>query len=502
MITKEQKSNSIILLLLALSGILIHILLNGQYGFHRDELDVLMNARQLDWGYVAYPPLTPFIARLGLELFGESLRGLRVFSAIAQGIVMILAGLMARDMGGRRNAQVLSAFAVFIAPIALMAGTWIMYFAFDYLWWVLVAFFLVRLLATDDERYWLGIGAGIGFGMMTKFTMAFWVIALVVAVLITPARKYLRSKWLYIGAALAFLIYLPNFIWQIQHNFISLDFLTAIHERDIRWGRADDFLIEQLYGTTNPFSLPLWTVGLSLCLFGASMNRFRMSGWMFIVAFLLFLINRGRAYYVAPAYVMLLAAGCVGFENWLDTRAAKTRRLGFGLLWGMQVIGCLIAIVLMKPIAPINSPLWEVTSSVNEDVVEMVGWQDLTAQVARTYQSIPENEKPRTVILAGNYGEAGALDLYGKQYNLPLIVSGSNSLWYRGYGEPEPETVIVVGFESSYAGSFFGSCKYPDTVTNRFQVKNEETTHHTSIYVCREPRRDWKDMWPEMQWFQ
>jgi 4-amino-4-deoxy-L-arabinose transferase-like glycosyltransferase len=458
MITKEQKSSNLILLLLALGGILFHILLNGQYGFHRDELDVLMNARQLDWGYVAYPPLTPFIARLGLELFGESLRGLRVFSAIAQGIVMILAGLMARDMGGRRNAQILSAFAVFIAPIALMAGTWIMYFAFDYLWWVLVAFFLVRLLATDDERYRL-MGAGIGFGMMTKFTMAFWVIALVVAVLITPARKYLRSKWLYIGAALAFLIYLPNFIWQIQHNFISLDFLTAIHERDIRWGRADDFLIEQLYATTNPFSLPLWTVGLSLCLFGVSMKRFRMSGWMFIVAFLLFLINQGRAYYVAPAYVMLLAAGCVGFENWLDA-SEKTRQLGFGLLWGMQVIGSLIAIVLMKPIAPINSPLWEVTSSVNEDVVEMVGWQDLTAQVARTYQSIPENEKPRTVILAGNYGEAGALDLYGKQYNLPLIVSGSNSLWYRGYGEPEPETVIVVGFESSYAGSFFGLCKY------------------------------------------
>jgi 4-amino-4-deoxy-L-arabinose transferase-like glycosyltransferase len=124
----------------------------------------------LDWGYVAYPPFTPFVARLGLEIFGESLRGLRVFSAIAQGILLILAGLIARDMGGRRNAQVLSAFAVFIAPIALMAGTWIMYFAFDYLWWLLIAFFMVRLLATDDPRYWLASVRELA-GMMTKFTM-------------------------------------------------------------------------------------------------------------------------------------------------------------------------------------------------------------------------------------------------------------------------------------------------------------------------------------------
>jgi 4-amino-4-deoxy-L-arabinose transferase-like glycosyltransferase len=164
--TKEQKTDNIILILVALCGTLIHILLNGQYGFHRDELDIIMNARQLGWGYVAYPPITPFIARIGLELFGPSLRGLRLFSAIAQGIVMMLAGLMARDMGGRRNAQVIAAIAAFIAPVALMAGTLIQYMAFDYLWWVVMAFFTVRLLATDDPRYWLGIGVGIGFGMV------------------------------------------------------------------------------------------------------------------------------------------------------------------------------------------------------------------------------------------------------------------------------------------------------------------------------------------------
>jgi 4-amino-4-deoxy-L-arabinose transferase-like glycosyltransferase len=443
------------------------------------------------------------LARVGLELFGESLRGLRVLPAIAQAIVMILAALMARDMGGKRNAQILTAFAVFIAPISLFGGTVIMYFAFDYLWWVVVAFFVVRLLATDDARYWLGIGAGIGLGMPTKYTMAFWVVGLIVAVLITSARRYLRSKWLYFSVALALLIFLPNLIWQAQHGFIVFNYLSFIHARDISWGRADDFLPEQLFLTTNPLSLPLWTVGLSLCLFSASMKRFRTLGWMFLVTFVLFLLNQGRGYYTGPAYVMLLAAGCVWFEGWLGRLGEKKRQLGYGLLWTTQVVGSLIGVLLMKPIAPINSPLWDFTIGVTDDLfTEMVGWQDLTKQVAEIYQSIPESEKPRTAILAGNYGEAGALDLYGAEYGLPRLITGSNSMWYRGYGEPEPETVIVVGFEGEYAKQFFQSCQFSGTVKNSYNVKNEETTYHTGLYVCREPRRPWSEMWQEMQWYQ
>lgn len=499
----EQKTDNLTLLFMALVAVIFHIALNGQYGFHRDELDFIMNARRLDWGYVSYPPITPFFARIGLEIFGESLRGLRVLPAIAQGAAMILAGLMARDMGGKRSAQILAAFTVFIAPMSLFGGTVIMYFAFDYLWWVLVAFFMVRLLATDDPRYWLGIGAGIGLGMMTKYTMAFFVVGLVVAVLVTPARKYLRTKWLYLGAALALLIFLPNLIWQIQHDFISLEYLASIHARDVSWGRGNDFLSEQLFLTTNSFSIPLWTVGLSLCLFSASMKRFRTLGWMFLVTFVLFLINQGRGYYTGPAYVMLMAAGCVWFESWFERLGGKKRQLGYGVLWTMQVLGGLIGVILMKPIGVINSTLWDFRSDVSGDLfVEMVGWEDLTRQVAEIYQAIPESEKPRTVILAGNYGEAGAIDLYGDEYGLPRMITGTNSMWYRGYGNPEPQTVIVVGFEGDYARHFFKLCEYSGTVTNSYNVQNEETTFHTGLYICREPRRPWSEMWQEMQWFQ
>lgn len=498
----SRPTDTDLLVIVAACATLFHILLNGQYGFHRDELDFILSSRQLDWGYISYPPITPFFARLGLEIFGESLRGLRVLPAITQGIVMLLAGLMARDMGGQRNAQLLAALAVFIAPISLMGGTVIMYFAFDYLWWTLVAYFLVRLLATDDPRYWLGIGAGIGLGMMTKYTMAFWVAGLAVGVLSTPARKYLLSKWLYLGAALSLLIFLPNLLWQIRHDFISLEYLSSIHARDIAWGRAADFLPKQLLDPTNPLSLPLWLTGLTASMFAVSMKRFRPLGWMFLATFALFLVSQGRSYYTGPAYVMLFAAGSAWLENWLSVQGGKTQRVGFGLLYGMLAVGGVAGIVLIKPIAPVNSPLWEFSSSINREVIEMIGWPDLAAQVAEIYQTIPNTEKPRTVILAGNYGEAGALDLYGKRYNLPPMISGANNLWYRGYGAFEPETVIVVGFERDYANTFFASCDYAGTVSNAYGVRNEESTRHTGLYLCRQPRRPWSEMWPKMQWFQ
>ena len=153
-----------ILVLLALAVVLLHTLTNGQYGFHRDELLTFSNARHLDWGYVVYPPMTPFLARVELELFGTSLRGFRFFAAVSQGLVLFLTGLAARELGGKRQAQLLAALATAIAGPSLVAGWFLGYTSFDYLWWVLVAYFVIRLLKSDDPRWWVAIGAAIGLG--------------------------------------------------------------------------------------------------------------------------------------------------------------------------------------------------------------------------------------------------------------------------------------------------------------------------------------------------
>ncbi|MFN2194819.1 MAG: glycosyltransferase family 39 protein, partial [Anaerolineales bacterium] len=342
----------------------------------------------------------------------------------------------------------------------------------------------------------------IGMGMLTKFTVLFFVAGLVAAVLLTTNRRYLRSPWLWAGAGLALLIYLPNLIWQVQNDFISLEFLSAIHARDIAWGRTSGFLPEQLYISANPFTLPFWIIGLGVCLFAPSFKRFRAVGITFLVTFGLLWIAQSRSYYVGPAYAMLLAAGAAGLDAWLVGKGKLLRRSMQVAAWGLLLVGLVVGAVLVKPIAPINSGLWEITSSVSGEAVEMIGWDDLTAQVAEIYQTIPENERGRTVILAGNYGEAGALDLYGSEYDLPPVISGSNSLWQRGYGNFDPETVILVGFERGDANNFFMNCQSAGQVSNRYGVKNEETTSHTTIFVCRNPRHPWAEMWPEMQSFQ
>jgi hypothetical protein len=491
-----------VLLLVGLGVALLHVLTNGQYGFHRDELDIIMNARRLDWGYVAYPPLTPLLARVELALFGSSLIGMRLLPALAQGIVAVLVGLMARDLGGRRGAQILAALAAVISPVALTTGMLIQYMSFDYLWWVVIAFFTVRLLATEDPRWWLGIGAGIGLGMLTKYTMAYFVVGLAAGILLSRARRYLRSPWLWAGAGVALLICLPNLIWQAQHNFITLNFLGAIHARDIQWGRTSDFLPKQLYEEVNPFVLPLAIAGLIWCFFAPAGRRFRALGWMYVTTFVLLAVSRGRSYYLAPAYAMLLACGAVWLESWLRNRTPAVRRIVVGLVCVLVIIGAGVGVALVKPVAPINSALWNITAGMGDTMTEMVGWPDMAEQVAKIYATIPEGEKPRTVILAGNYGEAGALDLYGPEYGLPRVISGANSLWARGYGDPAPETAIVVGFDRPYADSLFKTCQVVGFVANRYSVRNEETTRHTGLYVCRDPRQLWDVMWPTMQWFQ
>ena len=186
-----------ILILLGLLRFLPLLLTNGQTGWHRDELDTLDNARYLAWSYVAYPPLAPFVARFALTLFGPSLIGVRFFAALAHAISMVLTGLMARELGGRRWAQVVAALAVAIAPFALLGGSLFQYSSFDYLWWVLLAYQVIRLIKSDDPRWWLGIGAIIGLGMMTKYTIVFLVIGIVIGVILTPARRYLKSPWLW-----------------------------------------------------------------------------------------------------------------------------------------------------------------------------------------------------------------------------------------------------------------------------------------------------------------
>jgi 4-amino-4-deoxy-L-arabinose transferase-like glycosyltransferase len=480
--------------LIALSLVVLHLFTNGQYGFHRDELQTLDDARHLAWGYVAYPPVTPFIEHVAWSLFGLSLVGLRLFSALGQGVAVVLTGWMARELGGGRLAQIVAALAAAFAPFALFQGTEFQYSSFDDLWWVLIAYLMIHLLKSENPRWWLGVGAVIGLGMMTKYAIIFFVAAIVGGVLLTPTRRDLRSPWLWCGAALSLLIFLPNLIWQIHHDFISLDFLHSIHARDIHIGRTSGFLRDQFTVSTNPLTVPLWMAGLFYFFVVPEGKRYRLIGWMFVISFAALLIGKGRGYYLAPAHPMLFAAGSVLEECWLSSLAAVWSRFVRGVTFSALAAAGVISGAIILPMAPVSSPK-NIAIKINGDLREEVGWTELAHTVAGIRDSLPAEERANLGILAGNYGEAGAIDLYGPAYGLPRAISGTNSYWLRGYDDPPPQTLIVVGLSGEIAERVFQSCRLAGHNTNPYGIKNEESTEHPDIFVCGAPRKSWPEFW-------
>lgn len=493
---ERPRTATALLICLALATIVLHAI-GARYGFHRDELATLDDARHLAWGYVAYPPLTPFFAHISLMLFGTSLAGFRFFASVAQAVALVLTGLIARELGGNRGAQLIAAFAAL--PFCIAAGALMQYVSFDYLFWVLTAYFVARLLKSEDPRWWLAIGASIGAGMMTKYTMGFLVIGIVAGVVLTPARRYFASKWLWFGVALSIIVFLPNLLWQAQHHFISLDFLREIHERDIRWGRTQGFLPDQLKLTL--LALPLWVAGLYYCLLSSAGRRYRMLGWMYVVPLVLFTVAKGRGYYLAAAYPMLYAAGAVWGESWWNSLRSGWKMTVAALACTALAADAILLVVIAMPMAPVNSPRWNFAVKVNGDLVEELGWPELTATVAQIRDSLPPQDRARAGILAANYGEAGAINLYGPKYGLPPAISGINSFWQRGYGEPPPETLIVLGFSQRFRDRNFSSCELAGHNPNPFHVENEETRDHPDIYVCRGLRQSWPEFWKDFHYY-
>ena len=486
-----------LLIYIAGATVVLHLLIGNRYGWHRDELATLEDARHLAWGYPAYPPVTPYFGRIAWELFGASVRGFRFFANVSQAITVVLTGLMARDMGARREAQLVAAVAA--VPFCLGGGYQMMYVAFDALAWVLTAYFVVKLLHTEDARWWVGIGLGIGFGMLCKYTMGFFALSIVAGVFLTDARRYLKSKWLWIGVALAILVWLPNLLWQWQHHFVSLDFLNHIHTRDVRQGRTANFLPEQLMMTG--IRAPLALAGLYFCLVARSGKRFRMIGWMYVMTLLLFTVAKGRWYYMGPAYPMVYAAGAVWGEQWLATMQRGWAMTVRWSVWAALAVELVITTAFWLPVPPIHSRWWQINNSLTGDFREQIGWRELVQEVARIRDSLTPEERAYLGVLGGNYGEAGAISLYGPEYGLPRAISGINSFWYRGYGDPPPQSLIIVGLSRHFVDEHFESCRLAGHTWNSYGIKNEETEDHPDIWVCGPPKAGWPEFWKDFRYF-
>jgi hypothetical protein len=488
-----QRGDNAALLAIAVAIALLHLFTNNRYGFHRDELQFLSDARHLDWGFVAYPPLTPFLEHILLAVFGLSMVGLRLSAVLAQVTAIVVTGFMARELGGARQAQIAAALATAFCPVSLFEGTEFQYTSFDYLWWILVAYFTIKLLKSDDTRWWIPIGATVGLGLLTKYSIVFYIAGILAGVAFTQARRFAKSGWFWGGITLALLMFLPNFLWLAHHDFTSYHFLQHIHARDVGEGRANGFLKDQLLICINLAAAPLALAGL----IGFLRNqRYRMLAWMFLVPVAMFFFGKGRGYYTAGAYPMLIAMGAAMSEGWLRSLPSIGRRTLEGVYFAAFVFvsGYICAVVL--PIAS-SGPLKHFALAHNSDLREEIGWNELVNTVAGIRNSLSPDQQAHLGITTANYGEYGAVEILGRAYALPMPIGTTNSEWLRGYPSPPPTTLIVLGLSQKDADSIFSSCRLAGHNGNAEGVKNEESQYHPDIFVCGPPRRPWAEVWKE-----
>lgn len=490
--TQGSLDNYWFLLLLSFACFVLHMIANVNYGFHRDELQFIAESRRLAGGSVAYPPVTVAFGFLARTLFGESLVSYRIFPALAHAAMLFFAGLIAIDLGGKRFASALSAIACASAPNLFFSGSVLMYTSFDFLWWILTAYFLIRVLKGDPKQ-WIGVGIAVGLGMMTKYSIVFLVLCMIFAILILPERKLFLNRYFPAGVAAGLLIFSPNLIWLIRNDFITYDFLKHIHARDIAWGRTEGFLGDQLSDCMGYANIPLMLVGVWFLSTKRELARFRAIPVWTAALVVLLLVLKGRGYYTGALYVPLVAAGSVFVERLVE--AGRLQKPARNAITGFFVVSAIATAALTLPIAPVGSRWFNVIVALNDTYMEQFGWEELAADAVKVRDALPEDERAAFGILAGNYGEAGALEYYGRQYGLPKIMCGTNSFYDRGHDERDPAVILAVGFNRAFLSQFFGSVEVVAYARNAHGFVNEETAWHHEIYLCREPNFTWRDFW-------
>jgi 4-amino-4-deoxy-L-arabinose transferase-like glycosyltransferase len=453
-----------------------------RYGWHRDELYYLAASRHPALGYVDFPPITPLLARLDQAIFPGSIPGLRLFTVVAGALVILVAALIARELGGNRMAQGLAGLAVLICPLYVGANILFQTVTFDQLVWAVVLLFFVRLLRGADPREWLLLGLVFGIGLETKYTVIGLGIAIFIALITTRARRQLATPWPWLGVGIAILLFLPNLYWQIGHGWDSVAY-TLEHR-----GNTDGpvfYVVQQLL-LVGPQLLPIVVMGVWWLW---KDERFKAAAVTIIAVELFFLLVGGKAYYPAPIYPLAYAAGAIWFVQVVRWR--WIRRAAVAVAVAITIVLLPLGLPILPTQAMADSGIWKA----RKDFADMYGWPDLVRQVTTVYHNLPLADRASAIILASNYGEAGALDFYGR--GLPPVVSAHLTYYYWAPAHMAPATVIVVGYPRQFLATFFGDIQQAGTITNSYGLRNEE--YGKAIWICRSPLVPLDRAWPRLK---
>ena len=490
-----------VLLGLAAARLALHFAVGSGYGLFRDEFYYLACGARPDWGYVDQPPLVPLLARLAAAIWGDTTitaGELRTFSALAAAGMVVLAGLVARELGGGRFAQGLAALAVWCGPIFLATGELFETVVFDQLCWTLTLWLTLRAWKRAPGWRWLLVGLAAGVGLEVKFTMGMCGLGLAAALLFTAAgRRHLRSPWPWLGGALALGLLAPNLWWQHAHGWPTAEFVrnnNAVSREDWTVGQ---FLLAQV-GSVNPAGLALALAGVWRAFVRPADGRSAVvPGWAFVVPLAVLLVTRGKPYYLGAAYPTLLAAGACAAEGW----AARGRRWRGPALAGGVILMTLPAVPLVLPVVPRARLAGSWVARAQRDYGETFGWEELAAQVAGVVEKLPAAERARTAVFANNYGEAAALEHFGGPALAGVpVVSPHNNYWLWGPGSSDPQTLVVVGTRHPERWTpFFEQVERAATLDNSLGIDNEE--RGAGVYLCRGPRAPLRTRWAELKHF-
>src|SRR5271155_357879 len=491
------------------------MLTSAQYGYFRDALYYLACSEHLAWGYVDQPPLIVFICWIARHTLGTSLPALMLWPALAGAGRIVLTGAFARELGARK-------FGVgFAAVLAATPGVWyvidhqIAMNALETLFWTGCALAMLRMIRTDNPKWWLAFGAISGLGLENKYSVAVFAFALLLGLLLTPQRKLLFTPWLFAGGGFAVLIFLPNLIWNIQHHWPFLELMRNIRAsgRDVVLSLGQ-FVWQQIL-LMNPASAIYWIIGVLFYLFARAVKAYRVFGWAFLIAFAFFLLAHGKNYYSAPMYTVAFAGGALAVENFFSrarlTQKAALRTALQTAVVVLAILGIFPLLPLVLPILPINRYLQfqellpfalprsehsHMGTPLPQHYADEFGWEEMVAATAQVYHGLSPEEQTKTAIFANNYGEAGAIDFFGPNYGLPKAISGHQTYFYWGPRYYTGEIVIVLGSANpDNDRKYFESVQVAAELHNAYSLPSEKRP----ILLCRGLKENLQTFWPNVK---
>jgi 4-amino-4-deoxy-L-arabinose transferase-like glycosyltransferase len=479
------------LLLVAAAVTAVLVATSGRYGYHRDELYFLVAGRHPDWGYPDQPPLTPLIAGLMDRIAGGSLVVLRLPSALAAGVTALVTGLLAHELGGGRRAQLIAAACAAVSGVTLVTGHIVSTTTYDVLFCAVLVWLLARAVRTGEEWLLFPAGLVLGLGLLNKDLIGVYAAALVAAVLVSGPRRLLRSGWTVLAAVVALLLGLPYVVWQGLNGWPQLEMTRAIAADGDQGGRLG-FLPFQLL-LISPVLVPVWVAGLVRLLRSPEARPFRFLGVAYVVLAVIYLVTGGKAYYLAGAYPALLAAGAIATDGWLARATGVLRRR---LLTAAIALSAVVAAVVGLAVLP-ERALGPVLA-VNPDAGEQVAWPRFAATVAGVWNGLSVADRTRGLVLTENYGEAGAIDRYGRALGLPRAYSGHNGFGFWAVPTGEAGPIVLVGYaDRTRRESLFRGCVQRATIDNGVDLDTEE--QGVPVWVCGQPAGPWFEVWPRVR---